>query len=360
MLGRRRSGSRRSGGAKALAIFWALVLALSAIGLAGLQALGPPRPAAGPGGGQGAGPVAAVPPPAAAGSASYAANNTAWPGPPLQRPGAPIPGPDPALLEPALDMPGAMLPRIAPDGRTPMRAYAGGYDPADTRPRVGFIIAGIGMSDDESEEAIKSTAPAIDFAISPYAAHPKPLLDTIRARGHEFLVCIPMEPAGYPQDDEGPQELLASASAAQNRQNLEWTLSRIAGYVGATGACEGLRGEHFAAMPELIGAVENELAARGLFYIDPRPDAAPPAQVAGRSIDEVVDEPAVHSEIEAKLNHLEQVALRRGSALGLADMPRPVTVDRINAWTAQLAAHGVVLVPVSALIQPSPAAAAAR
>ncbi|MBV9735161.1 MAG: divergent polysaccharide deacetylase family protein [Acidisphaera sp.] len=357
-----------SGAARALVFFWGVLIVLTVGGLAALQALGPKSAPAPPVAGAAPAqiappqiaPVQAAPARAAAPAPStYAANNAAWPGPALPQAGAPIAAAEPALLEPAHDFPGTMLPRIGPGQRLPMRAYAGGYDPADTRPRIGFIIAGIGVTEDESEEAVRSVAPAIDLAVSPYTARPQRLLDLIRAHGHEFLLGLPMEPQGYPQDDEGPQELLAAAPPAQNQLRLQWVLSRIAGYAGVTGACEGLRGEHYAASPELMGAVQDELAARGLFYIDPRPGAAPPARVAGRSIDEVVDEPAVHTEIDAKLNHLEHLARSRGSALGLADLPRPVTVDEINAWAGRLAAHGIALVPVSALVQPAASAAAA-
>ena len=57
-------------------------------------------------------------------------------------------------------------------------------------------------------------------------------------------------------------------------------------------------------------------------------------------------------EIDAKLAQLTQLALEKGSALGLATAVRPVTVDRIVAWASRLAADGLALAPVSALVQP--------
>jgi polysaccharide deacetylase 2 family uncharacterized protein YibQ len=64
----------------------------------------------------------------------------------------------------------------------------------------------------------------------------------------------------------------------------------------------------------------------------------------------VIDEPAVRTEIEAKLAALEQIARDKGSALGLAGATRPVTVDRIAAWANGLAAKGLALAPVSAVV----------
>jgi polysaccharide deacetylase 2 family uncharacterized protein YibQ len=71
-------------------------------------------------------------------------------------------------------------------------------------------------------------------------------------------------------------------------------------------------------------------------------------------VDLVVDEPAVRTEIDAKLARLEQLARDRGSALGLVSAPTPVSVERLAAWAALLAQRGVVLVPVSALVVPAP------
>ncbi|MBX5452962.1 MAG: divergent polysaccharide deacetylase family protein [Acidobacteriia bacterium] len=266
----------------------------------------------------------------------------------------PIPPPDLSLLEPASFSPSAQLPKIGADGRLPMRVYAGKFDPNETRPKVALIIAGIGLSVTESNDAIVSTPPAVTLAFSPYAVQPEKLLNEARSHGHEFLISIPMEPQGYPLNDEGPEALLTGADPALNHQRLEWALSRIAGYAGATGALDGMRGERYAAVGPLLLALEDELASRGLYYVDPRPGQPPPAHVSGCTVDIVVDEPGVGSEIEAKLAQLERLAKARGTAVGLAGLPRPVTVEKIAAWTKTLSERGVILVPVSALVQNPP------
>ena len=70
--------------------------------------------------------------------------------------------------------------------------------PPDQRPRVAVLLAGIGMSETDSEEAIRTTPAAISLAVSPYAFHPERLLADARAAGHELLLSLPMEPARYP------------------------------------------------------------------------------------------------------------------------------------------------------------------
>ncbi len=270
----------------------------------------------------------------------------------------PIAAPDPALLEPADFAASALLPRIGPNGRLPMRVYAAhvpnpGVANPGTAPRVAILLAGIGLSETDSADAIEHLPAAVSLAVSPYASHAEPLLAAARAHGHEFLISIPMEPQGYPLNDEGPEALLTSAPPALNMRRLEWTLSRIAGYAGATGALDGMRGERFAASQAMLGQVEDVLAHRGLFYIDPRA-GRPLRRVPGRGVDLIIDEPGVRPEIEAKLAALERLAHDHGSALGLAGLPRPVTVERLAAWAATLAARGVALVPVSALVTAPP------
>ena len=48
------------------------------------------------------------------------------------------------------------------------------------------------------------------------------------------------------------------------------------------------------------------------------------------------------------------------AALGLAGSVRPVTIQRLAAWANALAADGLALTPVSALVQPPPAPPAPR
>ena len=137
-------------------------------------------------------------------------------------------------------------------------------------------------------------------------------------------------------------------------------LGRIAGYVGATGASDGTRGERFAELASGFRRVADELVNRGLLYVDPRPLGSGAVRLDApalpfRAVDLVVDEPASRAEVEAKLAQLEQIARDRGSALGLASALRPATLDRLAAWARTVEARGFVLAPVSALVLPPPA-----
>ena len=170
--------------------------------------------------------------------------------------------------------PSDLLPRIATDGRMPMQVYAAGFDATSRRPRVGLILAGVELNQADSAAAIRDLPGGVTLAFSPYAENPARLLATARLAEHEYLLAIPMEPQGYPLSDPGPQALMTNLTLEQNRERLEWALSRFAGYVGTTSALGGMRGERFAGLPEQMELVASVLARRGLLYIDARPGAA--------------------------------------------------------------------------------------
>jgi polysaccharide deacetylase 2 family uncharacterized protein YibQ len=302
----------------------------------------------------------------AAPSAEASAQTPAAPAPPpLDVPVAtpefppvrPIAAPDPALLEQGRF---GALPRVGADGRTSIRAYAGQFDRQDTRARIGIIVADIGISNAQTEDAIRRLPPAVSFAISPYAPRAAQVAERLRAKGSETLIGLPLEPAGYPLNDPGNRALLTGRSAPENMANLEWVLSRFPGYVGAIGVVGGMRGERFAAMEQSYFALQESLRNRGLLFVDARPGVAGPARAWGRAVDVVLDEPATRTEIERRLVELETIAKARGSALGLAHAATPVVVDRLVAWAAGLERRGVVLAPVSVLIRRPPETAETR
>jgi polysaccharide deacetylase 2 family uncharacterized protein YibQ len=163
-----------------------------------------------------------------------------------------------------------------------------------------------------------------------------------------------MEPQTFPLNDPGKQALMTSLSPEQNRTRLIWVLSRIQGYVGATGAEGEMRGERFASLPEELSLVLDELSKRGLLYVDPRPGSPQTPQGWTRSVDIVVDDPPTAADIDIKLARLARIAKEKGSALGFAGTPRPVLLERLSAWAANLEADGLALAPVTALVRPPP------
>src|SRR5262249_36946365 len=140
-------------GWRGLARFWLLIAGLLAVSGVVLGLLGePPGPAphsavrSAPAQ-LAAEPVRSMAKPAPAGAEGSMRAGRSTPGP--------IADPDPALQETVAGTSGS-LPRIGSDGRTPMQVYAAGFDRSSRRPKVGIVLAGIGLIQAESEEAIRA------------------------------------------------------------------------------------------------------------------------------------------------------------------------------------------------------------
>jgi hypothetical protein len=268
----------------------------------------------------------------------------------------PIADPDPSLQEPYPGGAGAnlKLPVISADGRVPMAAYAAGFDPSTIRPKVGILIAGFGMNEADNLAAIKSLPEGVTLAFSPYAGNIGHLLEVARMTEHEYLLSVPMEPQGYPMNDpDNRHALMTSLAPAENLDRLRWALSRISGYVGITDALGQLHGERLEGVPIQLDPVLEEVAHRGLLFVGARTGRPPVAFAWNRPVDMVIDDDPVDATVlDQRLDALTHMALDKGSALGLVSVPRPVTLARVTAWTNTLAAKGLALAPVSALVRP--------
>lgn len=321
---------------RTLGIFWSVLLVLLLAGGTTLQLLGPPgaRPA----------PVAALPEAKPAAPAPPEA-------PSLPRgSGAPIAVATLAFEQPAPHVSGLTLPRIAVDGRRPMDVFAAGYDRTDRSPRVALLVAGMGLSEQQDDDAVR-LAPALSFALSPYSGRPGRLVEVAHQAGHEVWLGVPMEPQGFPLNDPGPLALLTTQAPELNAERLERVMGLVGGYVGLTNAIGAMRGERFSAT-EGMRLVLDEARARGLMFLDARPNVTITVlpSLVSRAIDMVADQQASGREIKIQLDRLTGIAKAQGSAVGFVSSPAPVALQRLAEWTNLLARQGVVLVPVSALV----------
>jgi uncharacterized protein len=211
------------------------------------------------------------------------------------------------------------------------------------------VIGGLGVGAAKTTDAIMKLPPAVTLAFTPYGSDPGKLAERARAQRHEILLQIPMEPYDYPDNDPGPQTLLATLGAEQNLDRLYWHLGRLQGYA----AIANFMGARFVATDSAMQPIIREAAKRGLGYFD---DGSAPRSVAGalatgQSLpfakgDVTIDAVPTSAEIDHALSDLENLAKERGVAIGTASA-LPISIERIGLWIKALEGRGIMLVPLT-------------
>ncbi|MGX7703746.1 divergent polysaccharide deacetylase family protein [Methylobacterium sp. Gmos1] len=268
------------------------------------------------------------------------------------------PAPDPRLSERGRYGP---LPKVGADGARPLDVYArpeasGLERGGAVAGRIALVVSGLGIGQAATQDAIQRLPPAVSLAFAPYGADVPRSASRAREAGHEVLVQVPMEPFDYPDNDPGPQTLLAGAKPAENLDRLAFVLARVQGAVGVMNFMGArLTGEAGALEPVL-----REVGGRGLGFLDdgtsPRSlarDLARKAKVPAARAEIVVDAVPRPDAIDRELARLEEAARKSGFVLGSAT-GQPLSIDRIARWAKDLESRGILLVPASRAMRSAP------
>ena len=246
------------------------------------------------------------------------------------------------------------LPRVK-GSRKPWRVYARPVSAKVLRsdkPKVAIVIGGLGLNSKRTDRAIRILPPEVTLSFAPLSRNLQAQINRARAAGHEVLLEIPMEPWGWPSVNPGPQTLLVSASAKENRNRLLRLMGKAAGYIGIV----NYTGQKFLTTGEALSPVLHELKRRGLVFLD---DGITNDSLA-TSLAEVVGVPALQADlridlerdpdaVKAALKSLEAKARTSGWAIGIG-AAFDETLRGVDEWATDVRARGdVLLVPLSAI-----------
>lgn len=249
------------------------------------------------------------------------------------------------------------IPHVGPNGKTPFGAYSRATDikvaTADGANKlIAIVVTGLGLSETTTLAAIEKLPNEITLAFAPYGRTLNRTTAAARAEGHELLLQVPLEPFDYPENDPGPQTLLAGQTPRSNLDKLYWIMARFGGYYGVMNHM----GARFTSEPVDFGPVMEEIGTRGLAYFDdgsskrsvaPQLAARNEVSFARGSVE--LDQTPSPKAILAALTELEALAVENGSAVGVASA-LPVSVTTISEWAAGLKDKGLTLVPVSSVM----------
>ncbi len=243
-------------------------------------------------------------------------------------------------------------PESRPDGRRPLDIYARPWSGARGA-RVAIVIGGLGLSQTGSQQAIQTLPPEVTLAFSPEGNSLLRWMQAARQDGHEVLMQIPLEPYDYPRVNPGRNTLTVDASPAATLENLHRTMGRITNYTGVM----NYMGARFTAEPEAMTTVIQDIAKRGLLYLDDGTSARSKADgIAAQqgapfaAADLLIDASQDRGAILKKLDELERIARAKGTAIATGSA-FDVTVEAVTSWANEAKARGIEIVPVSALVR---------
>lgn len=256
--------------------------------------------------------------------------------------------PNDDLLE---ETPFGRLPVRGPDGLRPMDQYARPWSGARGT-RIAIVIGGLGISQTGTQRAIRSLPGAVTLAFAASGNSLQRWMQEARTGGHEILLQIPMEPFDYPANDPGPLTLVTGRPAAQNLKALHQAMGRITNYTGIV----NFLGGRYLGDANALEPVLKDIAGRGLLFLDDGAFAQSKTQALAAAVDlphgfadVTLDGQVQRDAILRKLDDLQRIAERRGSAIGIGTA-FDETVDAVAQWMKQAEGRGIEVVGVSALV----------
>ena len=220
----------------------------------------------------------------------------------------------------------------------------------NSRPLVAIVIDDVGIDRPRSKRAWDLPGP-LTMSFLPYAKDLREQARAARARGHELLLHLPMEPTG--RADPGPNALLVSLSDAELRQRTTAALDSFDGYVGVNNHM----GSRFTTFRPGMETVLRQFKGRGLMFLDSRTTA----QSVGDQLAQEMGVPSIVRHVfldddeslepvRRKLAETEAVARRQGFVVAIGH-PHEATLQALGEWLPGLQGKGLALAPATAVLR---------
>lgn len=231
------------------------------------------------------------------------------------------------------------------------RPFAG--TPSRT-PRIALVFDDLGYTTEGLVRELLDLGVPLTFAVLPGLPHTADFVRAARARGHEIILHLPMEPVDGEHHDPGRGALRVDLPDAENRRRLAAAMDGLPDYVGISNHM-GSRATADAGLMDLV-LDQIRTRRRGIFFLDSKTTPLSVVPERGRlagvrvvsnnlfldGTDESDVVPAVQT------GRLEDIARRRGRALGIGHV-RPQTVAAVREAVREWEAGGIRLVRVSEL-----------
>lgn len=223
--------------------------------------------------------------------------------------------------------------------------------PGDHPPLVAIVIDDIGYDRQIANRMLAMDAP-LTFSVLPHGPYSRQLAAEARAKGHEIMLHLPMEPSEFPDINPGPGALLTQMSPDELIGQLNINLDMIPGLKGVNNHM----GSGISTSPEHMRQIFSILKKRGLYYIDSRTTAETVAKPSAQLLklpfverDIFIDHFEDEKFIRSQLNKLIVRAQEQGYAIGIGH-PHTIT-HRMLAEFLPILKEKVELVPASMVVE---------
>lgn len=257
--------------------------------------------------------------------------------------------PDENLIE---NTPDGELPIVSADGTRPVDRYARPWSGARGT-RIAIVLGGLGLSQTGTQRALKLLPEEITLG---FAANGNSLgrwMPEARRGGHEIVLQVPMEPFDYPDNDPGPLTLTHDNSSDRNVELLHQSMAKMTNYTGIMNYLGG----RLLSDPTALEPVMRDIGQRGLLFLDDGSSAQSLSATYAKAFtmphafaDVVLDDEVNKTAILKKLDELERIAMRKGSAIGVASA-FDESVDAVAEWAKSAGDRGIEIVGVSVLAE---------
>lgn len=258
----------------------------------------------------------------------------------------------PGQQRPSLEEPGRVGAGIArtAEGGQPWRRNAVAFRDDGKRPLIAIVIDDMGLDRARSSKVVALATP-LTLSWLPYARDLREQAGAARARGHELMIHVPMEPTS-PTQDPGPGALLLRLGRADLQQRLLAALQSFDGYVGINNHM----GSRFTAERPGMELVLQTVKDRGLLFLDSRtsPDSVGDQIAQEKAIPSAVrhvflDDVDSIDNVRAQLLETERLARRQGFAIAIGH-PHDNTILGLSQWIPTLPDKGIALAPLTAIV----------
>ncbi len=247
--------------------------------------------------------------------------------------------------------------RVAVRGPTRVSITMDGHDwdivftsaaPVKRRARIAVIVDDMGQ-DMAVARRLAAIRADLTFAVMPHEDRTADVARYLHRQGREILLHQPMEGNGK---NPGPGAIYGSTDPLEAASILEESLELVPQAKGVNNHM----GSVVTRNREIMDALFVVLKDRGLFFIDSLTTGSSVCREAAQALDlpfgardVFLDNELSDSYISGQIEGLVTVALRRGWAIGICH-PHEATVDTLTREIPRLAARGIEVVRVSALV----------